>query len=190
MASTLVKPTQELRKMVERVIKKYHADLEDGVVVEPVFVEKACGDGGLGKLSIFSGLAAYPYFLGLGKEDAADLANTNSLVFVEVPRDVWTIYKEPAQREALIDHLLCYAERDGETGKIDKCKPDLYEFNEVAQRHGKWHTSLKDFFLACQGKLKFPDPEPQAEPAEASGEEGAKTSGRRRAAEAGAEAAP
>lgn len=61
--------------------------------------------------------------------------------------DVWNDYT-PEQRSALVDHLLarCVGEEDPETGDMKYYirPPQVQEFPEIAERHGKWNQGLVD----------------------------------------------
>lgn len=64
---------------------------------------------------------------------------------VEVALEVWNDLS-PNQRTALIDHLLsrCVGEEDEEDGstKWRLIPPEVQEFPEVAERHGRWNDGL------------------------------------------------
>lgn len=66
---------------------------------------------------------------------------------VMVALDVWNDLA-PNQRTALVDHLLtqCGGEEDPKTGemKFRKRAPQVQEFPEVAERHGRWNTGLEE----------------------------------------------
>lgn len=61
--------------------------------------------------------------------------------------DVWNDLK-PNQRTALVDHLLtqCAGVEDEKSGEIKFTRraPQVQEFPEVAERHGRWNTDLEE----------------------------------------------
>lgn len=81
-------------------------------------------------------------------DDGADFVVTVAL-------DVWNEL-EPTQRTALVDHLLsrCVGIEDDQTGdmKYSLRPPQVQEFPEVAERHGKWNDGLVKLGDSLEGK--------------------------------------
>ncbi len=74
---------------------------------------------------------------------------------MDVALEVWNIL-EPKQRIALIDHLLtrCTGEEEEESGEMKWgiIPPQVQEFSEVAQRHGRWNDGLQELGQALSGR--------------------------------------
>lgn len=73
---------------------------------------------------------------------------------VTVALDVWNDL-QPSQRVALVDHLLtqCHGEEDEKSGemKFSKRAPQVQEFPEVAERHGRWNADLEELGDCLKG---------------------------------------
>ncbi|OPZ38434.1 MAG: hypothetical protein BWY99_01623 [Synergistetes bacterium ADurb.BinA166] len=73
---------------------------------------------------------------------------------ITVALDVWNDL-QPPQRTALIDHFLtqCFGKEDEKTGNMKYVKrpPQVQEFPEVAERHGRWNDGLVELG-ACLDK--------------------------------------
>jgi Putative phage metallopeptidase len=72
---------------------------------------------------------------------------------IEVALDKWNDLG-PAQRVALVDHLLerCTAEEDEKTGdlKFRIREPNVSEFTSILQRHGAWNDTLTEMVSIAQ----------------------------------------
>lgn len=58
-----------------------------------------------------------------------------------INEDEW-IHFNDAQRDALLDHLLCHCYMNPNTEAWTTIKPDVVEFSAVIGRHGFWNTDL------------------------------------------------
>jgi len=98
----------------------------------------------LGKMKRAAGLLLY-----LGERDFVMLVNWTTWGALEVP-----------QRIALIDHELCHAGVDAETGKWGLLHHDVEEFGDVVRRWGLWLPDLKEFGTVIRAQLEiFPSTE-------------------------------
>jgi hypothetical protein len=74
---------------------------------------------------------------------------------VDIALEVWNNL-DPKQRKALVDHLLtrCTGEEDEETGEMKWgiIPPQVQEFSEVAERHGRWNDGLQELGQALDKK--------------------------------------
>jgi hypothetical protein len=74
---------------------------------------------------------------------------------VDIALEVWNVL-EPSQRAALVDHLLtrCQGSEDEETGEMkwSIIPPQVQEFAEVAERHGRWNEDLEQLGAALSNK--------------------------------------
>lgn len=58
-----------------------------------------------------------------------------------INEDEW-IHFSDAQRDALLDHLLCHCNYNPMTEAWSLIKPDVVEFSEIIRRHGFWNPDL------------------------------------------------
>lgn len=58
-----------------------------------------------------------------------------------INEDEWNHFND-AQRDALLDHLLCHCNLNPNTEAWALIKPDVVEFSEVIRRHGFWNPDL------------------------------------------------
>ena len=75
---------------------------------------------------------------------------------MEVNHKKWAELSDK-QRLALVDHELCHAGIDSESGEPMIIEHDVEEFGEIVKRHGLWQDDVKHFGYICreQCELKF-----------------------------------
>ena len=71
---------------------------------------------------------------------------------MEVNHSAWVNLTEK-QRIALVDHELCHAGYNPETGEANIIDHDVEEFGEVIKRHGFWRDDVKLFGHICHEQL-------------------------------------
>lgn len=158
MAKANYRPAEEVRKIAEDLIPKYHQHLIDfSVRLEYVFIDKTPKSKGCeiwGTCRKVSGLNA---FLANQQE------GSDPFFLITISEPIWDILP-PDARVALVDHELCHAwaladQKEDSDGSEDPVKlsmrpHDLEEFVCIVRRHGLWRDNIKDFVNAA---LKKPE---------------------------------
>lgn len=131
--SDIFMATDGVYSLMRSVIAKWHphlASVDKEIVI--IMREKATASASLGSSKKGSAVM----------DLVVKQATGSGVKFVlEVPADTWQMLSDN-DREALMDHLLCYcgveySEKDGE----EKCfikKPELVMFKAEVRRHGVW----------------------------------------------------
>ena len=133
------KASTDIHKQMLALIGKNHPDLalvSDEIVI--VFKEKASKSGGRPVMGTASRVSARMNALG----------NTDYKFILELAADVWEHELTSRQREALLDHLLCFctSELDEKTGE-PKCairRPDILAFTDNLGRYGNWFPKFEE----------------------------------------------
>jgi hypothetical protein len=127
----------EVRAIAERLIELHHPHLA-GVRIEYVWVDKPPVVGGQRKAAVMRKVSGLNAFLA-----TRDFEGAPPPFFVmEVCAPVWRA-KSAAWRVALVDHELKHGGRRAET--IFVVPHDVEEFDDVAERHGRWNEGLESF---------------------------------------------
>ena len=132
--------SEAVKEIAEKLISKHHHELAGAKIVY-LCRNKSAKSGGqpvpghVKKASPMEKHIARSYF------DAGEEPD----FFITVALDVWNDL-QPNQRQALVDHLLtrCQAIEDERTGEMKYSirPPQVQEFPEVAERHGRWNDGL------------------------------------------------
>jgi hypothetical protein len=143
------KAGSEVQDQINSLIGNAHphlASIMEDIVV--IFKEKCSRKGGtpiLGKTSKAPGILSV-------------LGEHNYKFVIELGADCW-VNLNAGQRNALLDHLLCFigGEEDEKTAdmKYFLTTPDVYYFSEEINRNGNWRTDI------------LPDGEPEEEESDA-----------------------
>lgn len=136
-------PADEVRRVAQRMIDKYHPDLR-AVRIEYVFRSKASKRHGrvvAGSAKKVTGVNA------LLATDGAQSSEDLAFFLVTIAKDIWETL-EPSKREALVDHELehCRVEvdEDGFASLVMRGH-DIEEFSSIVGRHGLWSDDLEWF---------------------------------------------
>lgn len=78
------------------------------------------------------------------------------LIWISEPD--WTNFGDH-QRQALVDHLLCFCGQNPETGGATLNGPDIIEFSSVLERWGIWRKELRRLEGMNQLRLEMPGTE-------------------------------
>jgi len=144
----LIDDSEAVKEIARRIIPKHHPELVNAHILYLCRnrASKAAGQPVPGQVR-----KANPTEKHLAQkagEEGADFVLTVAL-------DVWNDL-QPPQRNALVDHLLsrCVGIEDEETGdmKYSLRPPQVQEFPEVAERHGKWNAGLAELGERLKGK--------------------------------------
>lgn len=142
--------SEAVKEVATKLIAKYHHDLASANIVYLCRNKssKAGGKpvpGNVKKASPMEKHIARSYF------DAGEEPD----FFITVALDVWNDL-QPNQRMALVDHLLtrCQAVEDEQTGEMKYTirSPQVQEFAEVAERHGRWNDDLVELGRCLEDK--------------------------------------
>ena len=130
------KASSSTHETIRDLIANHHphlADIVDDIVV--VFKDKASVKG---DRPILGTTAKAPAILSI-------LGEREYRFVLTIGNDHWTLLKE-CQREALIDHLLCFigGKEDEKTGEMKYYMqtPDIFYFSEEEERHGNWRSDI------------------------------------------------
>ena len=138
-------PAPELADMAAPLIEEHHPNLaEHGVRVEFVWRTEAVKRGDLidfGKASKVSGLNAFLAREDEGEYELVAVAPPKGFFVIQIWQMGWTQLNE-AQRNRVLDHLLCYlsaeeiSEKGGEVRvSLSLRSPEVVEFQEIYSRH-------------------------------------------------------
>lgn len=129
-------------EIAQKLIPQYHPHLASANIIY-LCRNKAPQPGG--KKQSGSVKKASPLERHVSRRYFQDGQEADFIVMVSL--DVWNDL-QPTQRTALIDHLLtqCHGEEDEKSGemKYSKRAPQVQEFPEVAERHGRWNPDLEE----------------------------------------------
>lgn len=132
MATEMWAANEEVRSMMEHLIREYHHDLlpvMDDIAI--IFREKAANSSGN---PVFGKTKKTPALLSV-------LSNKTYKFVIELANDVW-VTLDGGQQMALLDHHLCacVVEFDEESGEYKSSlrAPDVVAYKEEVERHGTW----------------------------------------------------
>lgn len=147
----ILSDSETVAEVAKKLIAKYHHELATANIIYLFRSKssKAAGKpvpGQVKKASPTDRHISRSYFQGVGKEDNSGESGDGEADFIiTVALDVWNEL-QPSQRLALVDHLLtrCSGAEDEKTGemKFSIRPPQVQEFAEVAERHGRWNDDL------------------------------------------------
>lgn len=136
----LFSDSEAVQEVAQKLITKHHHELASANIVY-LCRNKSAKSGGkpvaghVKKATPMEKHVARSYF---GNGEEPDF-------FITVALDVWNEL-QPNQRVALVDHLLtrCQAEEDEKSGEMKYSirPPQVQEFPEIAERHGRWNEDL------------------------------------------------
>jgi len=90
----------------------------------------------------------------MAKRSAKEVYISGYLFLMEVNHAQWLLLTEEG-RIALVDHELCHAGIDLESGDTMIIDHDVEEFGAIVQRRGFWREDLKLFGRACGEQLEL-----------------------------------
>lgn len=143
---------ESVAEIAKKLIAKHHHELASANIIYLCRnkAAKAAGvlvPGHVKKASPTEAHISRSYFDGQDGEEAHFI--------VTVALEVWN-NMQPSQRIALVDHLLtrCVGTEDEKTGemKYGVRPPQVQEFPEVAERHGRWNDGLSELGDCLKGK--------------------------------------
>lgn len=140
-----------VREIAERLIPKFHTEIASSNILY-VSRSKAAKSGGKlvpGKVMKVAPLYRYLTISALADQQKNGSMDKSSLpeadFVIEVALDVWNSMP-PAQRTALVDHLLarCTGVEDEKSGAMRYAirPPQVQDFAEVVERNGAWNDDL------------------------------------------------
>lgn len=138
MAVTWEEAPQEVLRMAERIIERYHEHLLDARVLFIMRSEAPVSNG-----QVTYGKAR--------KVSAEQQVHIDADFIVWLAKDYWESFLSPKQKEALIDHELSHCHFDGFTASIKG--HDVEEFTHIIERHGMWWPQSDSFATAVQQAL-------------------------------------
>lgn len=102
---------------------------------------------------LFNGKKMKPWAQ-IGARSAKERFISGYFFLMEVNHAQWVLLTD-AQREALVDHELCHAGIDSETGEPYLIDHDIEEFSIIVERHGLWREDVKLFGRVCSDQLSL-----------------------------------
>jgi hypothetical protein len=143
-----IERADEVRQIAEELVAECHPHLADARILYVFTSQKRTSQGKLvlGKATKFSPMQK---FLSSGLESVEDGFD----FVITIYKDGWEDMSD-ATRRALVDHELCHCRRDGdkEDGEPNWSiqAHDVEEFRVIVERHGMWHSELKEFATALK----------------------------------------
>jgi len=126
----------DVKEIAEKLIPEFHNHLKDKPIM---YLFNA------GKMSDWATMA---------KRSAKEVYISGYLFLMEVNHAQWLLLSEEG-RIALVDHELCHAGIDLESGDTMIIDHDVEEFGAIVQRRGFWREDLKLFGRACGEQLEL-----------------------------------
>jgi len=141
----IIGDSESAEETARKLIPKYHPELASANIIY-LCRNKAVKSAGkpipghVKKASPMEAHISRSYFSANNQDEEANFIMTVAL-------EVWNTM-QPNQRIALIDHLLtrCVGTEDEKTGemKYGIRPPQIQEFSEIAERHGRWNDELAE----------------------------------------------
>lgn len=150
----IIGDSESVAEIASKLIPKYHHELVGANIIYLCRNKsaKSAGkpiSGHVKKASPTEAHISRSYFSKNGSDEEADFMITVAL-------EVWNGL-QASQRIALVDHLLtrCVGTEDEKTGsmKYNIRPPQVQEFPEIAERHGRWNDELAELGECLKEKL-------------------------------------
>jgi len=141
-----------VREIAQKLIAKHHHELASANII---YLCRNKAAKAAGKLVPGNVKKASPTEAHISRTYFDDAEGQEADFIITVALEVWN-GMQPSQRLALVDHLLtrCVGTEDEKTGemKYGIRPPQVQEFPEVAERHGRWNDDLSELGDCLKGK--------------------------------------
>lgn len=142
--------SESVKEIARKLIPKYHPELVGAHIIYGCR-DKAQKRAGKPSPGYVKKVSPEMKWLSASKVDGDDVGDFILVVALECWNGM-----APNQRTALVDHLLtrCSGEEDEKNGRMKWSlrPPEVQEFSEIADRHGKWNAELTQMAEMLEGK--------------------------------------